>query len=39
MKMIGEHWSSVKSREGKNIIFLEMDSKIKLKNWQDPYTP
>lgn len=38
MKIIGEFWSSVKSWEGKNIILLEMDSKIKIKNWQDPYT-
>lgn len=38
MPIIGEFRSSVKSREGKNIILLGVDSKIKIKNWQDPYT-
>lgn len=38
MKITGEFWFSVKSREGKNIIFSGMDSKIKIRNWQGPYT-
>lgn len=30
MKIIGEFWSSIKSREKKDIIFQGMNSKIKI---------